>query len=83
MVHGRTPATSLGSQLCGTGWLGPAPAGSSPLGEAGRSQEVAVVGADRSAARCRIKHGISAHHFILIKLMCTTQLVLVVCFSSD
>lgn len=56
--HGRTPAASLGSRPCGTGWLGPAPAGSSLLAEAGRSQEAVEEGADHSEAHCRRKHQI-------------------------
>lgn len=58
MVHGHTPAASLGSRLCGTGSLGPAPAGSSLRDEADRSQEVVEVGADRSEAHWRTQHSI-------------------------
>lgn len=48
--HARTPAASLGSQLCGTGWLAQAQADSSRWVGADRPQGVAVVGADHSEA---------------------------------
>lgn len=49
-VHVRTPAASLGSQLCGTGLLAPALAGSSLWDVADRSQEEVMVGADHNEA---------------------------------
>lgn len=75
--HGRTPAASLGSQLCGTGWLAPAPAGSSLQDVAGRWQEVVTVEADHSEARWKRRKKLSIYTLFLL---CETTLDKMLCW---
>lgn len=65
MEHGRRPAASLGSQLCGTGSRAPALAGFSLQDEADRSQEAAEVEADHSEAHWNRQRSFKILYLIL------------------